>query len=305
MSACSAHDFVARRGFDAFGGLARAHQHDGGQHREAEQSERQRERGDVLAAERGDGACNGVEHAGRQARLGTSRRAERDAKLCDDEGGEESAPPRTRTQPLVRRPDRLRHCRPAPGMRDDVRHIVRELLDFTPNGNRAERVQTVNVGDGEGACMRRPTSVFQSRVGPLRHVLDIDAAERGGECALGFDQGRPHHLADQRRDRHRRIAGVLGAAGGAQDVFGGDALMLAREFVAAVRPADALAGCRRAPAPAEPVRDGAAEAYGARPTPSPTPAGHGRGSQHRSRRQWQGCPCETPAAWTAPVATNV
>ena len=29
-------------------------------------------------------------------------------------------------------------------MRDDVRHIVRESLDFTPNGNRAERVQIVN-----------------------------------------------------------------------------------------------------------------------------------------------------------------
>jgi hypothetical protein len=30
-------------------------------------------------------------------------------------------------------------------MRDGVRHTVRESLDFTPNGNRAERVQTVNV----------------------------------------------------------------------------------------------------------------------------------------------------------------
>ncbi len=101
-------DVVARAGLDPVGSLARAHQHDDGEHRKAEQCERQRE-WQFRPAERGDGAVNGVDDAGRQPIVGASRRAERDAKICDDEGGEESAPPRTRTQPLVRRPDRLRH----------------------------------------------------------------------------------------------------------------------------------------------------------------------------------------------------
>jgi hypothetical protein len=38
-------------------------------------------------------------------------------------------------------------------MRDGVRHTVHESQDFTPKGNRAERVQTVN-GRGKGSCGR-------------------------------------------------------------------------------------------------------------------------------------------------------
>ena len=38
----------------------------------------------------------------------------------------------------------------------------------------------------------------------------------------------------------RRLVGVLDGAGGAQDVVGGDAPALARELVAAARPADAF-----------------------------------------------------------------
>ena len=103
-----------------------------------------------------------------------------------------------------------------------VRRAVRESTDFTPTGNRAERVQIVN-GPGSGRAVivllahdliRKPVPAFRGhalfqRFGPLRHVLDVDAAERGRKCALGFDQRRLHHVIDQRRVRQRRIAGVL------------------------------------------------------------------------------------------------
>jgi len=64
-------------------------------------------RGGFMLAEHGGGAVNGIDDARRGARM--HRRTVCDAKTCDCEGGEESAPPRTRTQPLVRRPDCLRH----------------------------------------------------------------------------------------------------------------------------------------------------------------------------------------------------
>jgi hypothetical protein len=55
-------------------------------------------------------------------------------------------------------------------MRDGLRHAVHESLDFTPKGNRAERVQTVNVGR-----YLRALRLFK-RLSALRHVLDIDTA---------------------------------------------------------------------------------------------------------------------------------
>jgi hypothetical protein len=48
-----------------------------------------------------------------------------------------------------------------------------------------------------------------------------------------------HDVTDQPRAGRRRFAGFLGRAGGAQNIFGGDVAMVARELVAAVRPADA------------------------------------------------------------------
>src|ERR1017187_136125 len=98
-----------RHGFNRGGCFARAQQHDGGEYREAEQPERQREGGDLLAAQHRDGADHVLDEAKGRAPVGAGRRAERAAKRCKNEGGEESAPPRTRTQPLVRCPDRLRH----------------------------------------------------------------------------------------------------------------------------------------------------------------------------------------------------
>src|SRR5471032_1652464 len=103
------------------------------------------------------------------------RHAERDAKVCNHEGGEESAPPGTRTQPLIRRPDCLRHSGLPQGLGDDVRHTIHESLDFTPNGNRAERVQTVNVNQlsllsvdfsayfNDYACFARSSTLIRPR----------------------------------------------------------------------------------------------------------------------------------------------
>ena len=174
-------------------------------------------------------------------------------RLCDDDGGEESASSRTRTQPLVRRPDRLRHSGLPQGCeeRNGVRHTARESLDFTPTGTRAERVHMVN-GCGKRCASRdsrrgmHGTAIGQCEpllfqvFGPLGHVFDIDAAERCRETAFGFGQRRPHHSltsadagtggssASSALEAARRISSAVMS------------LVFAREFVAAVRPANAF-----------------------------------------------------------------
>jgi len=62
-----------------------------------------------------------------------------------EEGYEESASPRTRTQPSVRRPDGLRHSPMAPDLRAMSATSPRESGDFSRFGNPPERVQIVNV----------------------------------------------------------------------------------------------------------------------------------------------------------------
>ena len=99
----------ARGRLHALGLAAGAHQHERCERRERQERDGEGERGDILAAERQSGAVNGVDDGAPGAGLGLCRRAQRDGKKSDNEGGEESAPPRTRTQPPVRRPDRLRH----------------------------------------------------------------------------------------------------------------------------------------------------------------------------------------------------
>src|SRR6185437_10173601 len=81
-------------------GPARAQQHQSGEHREADQREGQRQRAEMFACHR-DALDEGV--------CGASWCIKSDAKDCESEGGNESAPLRTRTWPLVRRPDCLRH----------------------------------------------------------------------------------------------------------------------------------------------------------------------------------------------------
>ena len=129
-------------------------------------------------------------------RVGASRRARHDQKIYGHEGDEESAPPRTRTQPLVRRPDCLRHSDLPQGCKGGVRHAVpRESVDFTPKVNRAERVQTVNrLRKGQGFRL------FQ-RFGALDHVIDIYAAKRDRDGPLGFSKRRPDHMMDEGRAR--------------------------------------------------------------------------------------------------------
>ncbi len=87
-------------------------------------------------------------------------------------------------------------------MRDGVRHTVRESLDFTLKGNRAERVQTVNVVIERGGWPEwrqgfSPIGLFQA-FGLLDDVFDIDPAQRRGKTPLGFGQCRPHHVGHQR-----------------------------------------------------------------------------------------------------------
>ena len=103
------HGLVVRRGFMGGGGFARAQQRDGGEYREADEPERQRDCGGLRTAHRRDGADDVVGEVQGCRHPGVSRRAERAEKRCKNHGDEESAPPRTRTQPLVRRPDCLRH----------------------------------------------------------------------------------------------------------------------------------------------------------------------------------------------------
>ena len=57
-----------------------------------------------------------------------------DAEDARTQGGEESAPPRTRTQPPVRRPDRLRHSGLPQACGRCPPRAARESGDFTPAG---------------------------------------------------------------------------------------------------------------------------------------------------------------------------
>ena len=164
---------------------------------------------------RRDGADHVVDEAKGRAHAGASRRAERAAKRCKNEGGEESAPPRTRTQPLVRRPDCLRHsdlpqeCERRPPRRSRIAGLYPRGDSRRKSPDRERRVPR-----GYFARMTDPKPVgatlFQ-RVGPLRHVLDADAAERRRKRALGFDQRRLHDVIGQRRVGQRRIVVLLDA----------------------------------------------------------------------------------------------
>ena len=49
-------------------------------------------------------------------------------------------------------------------------------------------------------------------------------------------QRRHHHFVEQQRSAERRAVDLVGRAGRAQDIVGGDAALLAGKFVAAARP---------------------------------------------------------------------
>jgi len=88
----------ARDALRAGGGAARAQQHQDGEHTETDEPEGERQARGILPAEGGDGAlrADGMAQRRRQTNGGA--------------GGEPNPPPRTRTQPPVHRPDRLRHA---------------------------------------------------------------------------------------------------------------------------------------------------------------------------------------------------
>ena len=73
-----------------------------------------------------------------------------------------------------------------------------------------------------------------------RQIFDVDAPERGRKGLLGLRQCRHDHLAEQRRPRSSGSPHLLDRTGGAQDIVGGECDLLARELIAAARPAHAL-----------------------------------------------------------------
>ena len=262
----------------------RAHQHDRGDDGEQQHAEREHERCDLVPVECREGVDIGVER--RQCRR--ARRApappRRQSVAAATTASESASPRMSAASPAVARivsgmPD----CPCAGG---DPPLPPANHWDFTRNENRAERVQTVNGGDG-GAVLRRAAgrsaSSDRPRSGSARRtsssrLMRLSAAENArSACA---DRGNDH-VVEQRGTGLRGLAAVLDRAGGAQDFVGGDAPALARQLVAAARPADALEDAHRAPAPAAPAPDGAPAARGAPPAPWPTPAAPGHGARRR------------------------
>ncbi len=145
---------------------ARAHQQDRGHHREAQDAERERERGDLVPVEREQ--CREIGVEGRERGRGTRRfrgagrrERERGAGSGRDSGNDGAESAALRMSPkALHGPDRVRHARlplsphsagamrpPAdPGPRGGVPlpPSARESSHFTPNRNPAVRVQIVN-----------------------------------------------------------------------------------------------------------------------------------------------------------------
>src|SRR5262245_47083972 len=74
--------------------------------------------------------------------------------------------------------------------------------------------------------------------GGMRETLDSDAGQRPGKSILRLRQGRHYDLAEQQRIRRRNAVELLVGADGAQDVLGGDAALLSRQFITATRPSN-------------------------------------------------------------------
>src|SRR5262245_43726880 len=95
-------------------------------------------------------------------------------------------------------------------------------------------------GSGQAENVLAFAGRFAQRGGGMREILDVDARQRGGEGVLGLPQRRHHHLVEQHGAGERRAVHVVGRAGGTQNIVRRDAALLARELVAAARPARAL-----------------------------------------------------------------
>ena len=157
-----------------------------------------------MSTKRCRSALQGLDCRRANADFGVNGCAGHDQKICDHACGEESVSPRTRTQPLVRRPDCLRHSGLPQGCRRRPPRRSRESVDFTPKVIHAERVQTVNAGRA-GMCFR----LFQY-FGAPDHVVNVDASQSDRNRPLRLGQRWPYDVVDQRGIRERERLGVLG-----------------------------------------------------------------------------------------------
>ena len=196
VSACKRHDLVARIGFDAQGSPARANMRSSQTGLNASSAKIEREQRDVLAAKRCDGPMDSVNRgrtqAARRRRAGEPGKMKRFAMTK----AARNPPRHGRERSLSFAVRIVSGIQTVPQRCEDgVRHAVsHESVDFTPKGNRAERVQTVNGGPiGVRQAVR---ALFRHRHAP-DHVVDIDAAERHRDGSLGFSQRRPHHFIDE------------------------------------------------------------------------------------------------------------
>src|SRR5262249_21678127 len=101
-------------------------------------------------------------------------------------------------------------CWPPPPSPAGPSRANRESLDFTLNGNRAERVQIVNVLSGVASAPALTVEIF----GMARHVVQADAAQRLPELVFGGREDRKHHFFHELGARLR--FGLVHCAGGAQ-----------------------------------------------------------------------------------------
>ena len=100
---------VVRRGLRAACISVRPQQKEAGKQNKSDECKDQRQRVDLLATKHCNRAMDSIDCRRAEMHVGVSRSVGHDGKICGREGGEESVSPRTRTQPLVRRPDCLRH----------------------------------------------------------------------------------------------------------------------------------------------------------------------------------------------------
>src|ERR1700722_14435577 len=88
-------------------------------------------------------------------------------------------------------------CWPPPPSPACPSRANRESLDFTLKGNRAKRVQIVNVTHAQFLARTLMLAVAVETLGMARHVVQIDLAERQPESLLGGRQDRQHDVGDK------------------------------------------------------------------------------------------------------------
>lgn len=120
--------------------------------------------------------------------------------------------------------------------------MARESLNFTLKGNRAERVQIMNVMMEAGRSTSRRR--FAARLGQSfcvsRHVFHIDAAECDAEFMLRTGQDGKYDSVQDIGACFCLLFAIVGSSGGAQNIIGRHQPTLAGEFVSAAGTANAF-----------------------------------------------------------------